>query len=448
MNLRLTNIIVFFTIISTTLAFIPFQNPPWGTSNYNMSLSSITMACNSSGFFNFSVGASFGITSFDWSNNKAAWTKSIPMDDEELMMEQIAMTKALNPDNKIFNYINLVKALPWFSNVREKLEDPEYNGFFLKFKPGGSLPNGSYHVPNCDTTFDPPLCSTLYHDQEQSPCLESTCDGVCVDHCYTGGVPSGEYLWDWRNGTQLLNFIINEIILGPFGLGNKNISGFFIDDFWCSNIINGTGACTDPVQGPTEIDPHNQADMGLSDEDVADITRGWLNGFTAVQQAIVDNGGYTWSLIPGQQNANAMPTLIDTDNAAACANLIRDSCSSNSIYQTTPLMFGIHPGNTTVPLPYLQQDIAAFLLMRGPFAYIGYGVWGMSWPAGMTWNNGKGTPVLRPVEMDTDYGAPTGLCTETAPNSNVFQRIYTKSRIVLNCNTFTANITMVPTEEN
>ncbi len=75
-------------------------------------------------------------------------------------------------------------------------------------------------------------------------------------------------------------------------------------DFWCSNLINGTGACTDPVQGPTEIDAcvqpkgaamvsscdvllalvtrsplpsspcsHSQEDMGLSDNDIADITK-------------------------------------------------------------------------------------------------------------------------------------------------------------------------------
>ena len=47
-------------------AFLAAQNPPWGPSNYNMSLSSITMACNSSGWFDVGIGAAFGITSFDW----------------------------------------------------------------------------------------------------------------------------------------------------------------------------------------------------------------------------------------------------------------------------------------------------------------------------------------------------------------------------------------------
>ena len=32
------------------------------------------------------------------------------------------------------------------------------------------------------------------------------------------------------------------------GLGHPDVSGWFLDDFWCSNIINGTGHCNDPVQ--------------------------------------------------------------------------------------------------------------------------------------------------------------------------------------------------------
>ncbi len=42
--------------------------------------------------------------------------------------------------------------------------------------------------------------------------------------------------------------------------------------------------------------------MGLSDADIADITKGWLLSMTAAQEAIVAAGAYTWSLIPGQDN--------------------------------------------------------------------------------------------------------------------------------------------------
>ena len=34
------------------------------------------------------------------------------------------MTKARNADTHVFVYRNIVKALPWFASVREKLDDP------------------------------------------------------------------------------------------------------------------------------------------------------------------------------------------------------------------------------------------------------------------------------------------------------------------------------------
>lgn len=37
------------------------------------------------------------------------------------------------------------------------------------------------------------------------------------------------------------------------------------------------------MQGPTEIDPHSQVDMGLSDADIADITQAWLDTFALAQ---------------------------------------------------------------------------------------------------------------------------------------------------------------------
>ena len=55
--------------------------------------------------------------------------------------------------------------------MRDKITDPAYAGWFLKNKPGGSFPNGSYHVSQCDHNYDPPLCSNLYHDNEQTPCV-------------------------------------------------------------------------------------------------------------------------------------------------------------------------------------------------------------------------------------------------------------------------------------
>jgi hypothetical protein len=50
------------------------------------------------------------------------------MDCEERLARQCEATKGLNPASHVFAYRNLVKALPWFTAVREKLDDPQYAG--------------------------------------------------------------------------------------------------------------------------------------------------------------------------------------------------------------------------------------------------------------------------------------------------------------------------------
>jgi hypothetical protein len=322
--------------------------------------------------------------------------------------------------------------------VREKLEDPAYAGWFLRFKPGGSLPNGSYHVPPCDTTYDPPLCSAFYHDQLQTPAVPSPADpapdGACVGVCDCGSVPCGEYLWDHRNaslGPWLVQQLVEPIAAGL-------IHGFFVDDFWCANLINGTGACTDPVQGPTEIDAHSQVDMGLSDADIADLTRGWLTTFTAAQEGILAAGGYTWSLMPGQDNANAEPLVVPQE-AGACAATLAAACAPGALWQSAPLLAGVHVGgNSSDPLPQLTQDVAAFLLMRGPWAWLGWGTWGVVWDPS----------VPRPREFDVDYGTPLDAqCAETAPGSRVFARRWSRANVSLDCGAFVGHIAMLSDDD-
>jgi hypothetical protein len=44
--------------------------------------------------------------------------------------------------------------------------------------------------------------------------------------------------------------------------------------------------------------------------------------------------------------------------------------------------------------------------------------------------------------LNWDFGEPTGLCSETAPNSGVFKRSWTKADVEMDCNTWTPTITM------
>eukprot|EP01065_Artemidia_motanka_P034933 TRINITY_DN42915_c0_g1_i1.p1 TRINITY_DN42915_c0_g1~~TRINITY_DN42915_c0_g1_i1.p1 ORF type:complete len:440 (+),score=155.68 TRINITY_DN42915_c0_g1_i1:56-1375(+) len=424
-------------------AVLPPTNPKWPPT-YDMGMSTLTMQCNGSGWSSPERGAQFGIVSYDWSNAKKQWATMKPMDCEERLLEQAKMTKALSKDTHVFVYRNVVKALPWFTAVREKLDDPAYAGWFLKFDQ--SKPASSYHVPAC-AAENASHCSVFYHDQEQTPEVPTPQqphpDGSCSGYCDCGKNPCGEYLFDHRNGSMLREWIVNELIVGDTAVGNPAIDGLFIDDYWCSNLICKANPrvhgcpCGDPVQGPTEIDRNSQVDMGLSDEDIRDITVEWNKTMGAVQQAILDKNGYTWSLFKNQENANASPEKL---SKLTCAEALRSACKDGSSWQTQSILFGVSVKGSN--MTQFEQDLAFFLLARGDYAWLGWGVWGMTWPFNPEPAHGELPPlphgVPRPTALDKDYGKPLGLCTE--PKRGVFTREWTKATVQLDCNDFTASI--------
>ena len=414
-----------------------------------MAMSTLSMQCNSSGWSDPVRGAAFGIISYDWSNAKAQWAAARPMDCEEQLQTQARLTKYANPKSNVFVYRNVVKALPWFTSVREKLDDPRYAGWFLRFDKSKA---GKYHVPDC-AAENASKCSVFYHDQEQTPAVPTPAaphpDGSCGSGvCDCGDSPCGEYLFDHRNGSMLREWIVNELILGPTGVGDAAIDGLFIDDFWCSDLIckddpSVAGCpCGDPVQGPTEEDRHSQADMGLSDEAVRDLTIGWNATMEAVQRGIVAAGGYTWSLMLGQENANAAPRMLKHDT---CAAQLRAACVAGSDWQRHSILFGLTTNGSK--LVQVKQDVAFFLLARGAFAWLGWGAWGMTWPFNPEPAHGELPPqphgVPRPAEIDTDYGAPLeDVCRETS--SGVFERRWSRATITLDCNAFAAAFAASP----
>ena len=172
----------------------PLWEPTW-----NMQDSTIIQPCNKSGFLNATLFSQYGVVSLDWSNAKQLWVQP-PMSCEELIVEQAALLKAARPGVRVMGYRNIIKALPWFSTVREKMDNPEFSNWFLPFSTHNTTP---YHVPPCDHNYSPPKCSPLYHDLEQTPNFP-TGDGNCPGPCDCGVHPCGEYLFDVR------------VALGPF----------------------------------------------------------------------------------------------------------------------------------------------------------------------------------------------------------------------------------------
>ena len=70
--------------------------------------------------------------------------------------------------------------------------------------------------------------------------------------------------------------------------------------------------------------------MGLTDQEIKDITLGWFETMEAVGSAILAADGYTWSLMPGQTMANASPQKV---SKATCAAALTAACKSDSSWQ-------------------------------------------------------------------------------------------------------------------
>jgi len=351
----------------------PFAlNPPWPPT-YNMAMSTILMPCNSEGWFDSSFAAKFGIASYDWSNAKALWSKAKPMNCEETLVTQAEATKKINPDTHVWVYRNIVKALPWFSSVRAKLEDPKYWGWFLHYKNASG---------NTATT-------NLYHDFGQTP------GGDCGNN-----VQCGEYLFDHRNDT-LREFLINEYIVSQNGVLNPAIDGIFLDDNWSAD-------------GPAEEDPKCIEIIGLSKADITNLTNAWRATQEAIYTALITHKAYVWQLLTDTMGSNNF-------TRSQCTQWVQQNCGPNTPFTQRPFVLSLD--KTAV-----EQYLAMFLLVRGPYAWLGW-----AW-------SGCGGPWVRPPQLDVDYGAPTSDCKQTQPG--IFTREYSKASITMDCPHFQATIKM------
>ena len=162
---------------------------------YAVGASTVVMACNYSGFRDASLDADFGWVQYDWSTDKDEWVQEKPMDCEAAASEQATLLKAAAPNAVAGLYRSGPKALPWFPEVRAKLDDPAYENWFVKFQDLQKT-----NVPVCTGS----KCSALYHDQTQVPQRKETNgddydNGECDEECDCGAQPCGNYVFDFRN---------------------------------------------------------------------------------------------------------------------------------------------------------------------------------------------------------------------------------------------------------
>lgn len=433
---------------------VPRWRPTW-----NMSRSTALYGCNSTGPHNIAEATAYGIMVYDWSHEKLEWVNSHPMNNDARLLSQAEAVLAADPSvpgeqPRVWVYRNKIKALNWIGQVREKLDDPQYAGWFVRFKDyRARASNNSYHTPACDWYGDaksgPPKCSGFYHDQGQSPthrdagpayCRPSVNgDNVCVDQCDCGATnPCGEYTFDHRNAS-FAEWWVNEWMISnqtllhdpPIGLG------------WLDDGIGFNGVSELAVPPGSWVN-----DTGSSLSDMQAHVDAFLANIGRLQRAVVDRKGFYWQMIQGRGPlirpvANiSMGTCHEPQprqvSSTKCATTLRQWCVPDPQPWQVAHLYNVCAAEMINALT-ARDATAEFLLTRGEYAWIGYN-WAGCFP--MPFHNATWLRP-RPVQWDVDYGGrPAGPCEETVPASGVFKRTYPNAEVEWNCNTGTGAIRM------
>ena len=140
--------------------------------------------------------------------------------------------------------------------------------------------------------------------------------------------------------------------------------------------------------------PGTCQDMGLTTPDLVRLTKDYETSMAALRNATLAAGKFAWQMLwtGGTDTSIGGTGLGPLVSQGSCAASLRGFCTAESPTQTRAMAYGF---NTRDPssLPYLTTDLANFLLVRGPYAWLGHGWRGCS------------REYLFPDALNVDYGA-------------------------------------------
>ena len=224
----------------------------------------------------------------------------------------------------------------------------------------------------------------------------------------------------------MVEWWLSEHMNGSTAMSHPAVDGLLLDDYWSA-------------QGPSEIDSHMLADMGMSSAAAAAMTANWsaamdrLFALASSQSKFISNMGYSGDFLSGSSAATCTARL-----ATMCA----PSLPVFGSWYVVDYVY-VQPPTFGITAPNALLDVAYFLLTRGPWAWIAGGPM-LGWHMSHWWTAGKKRPIahrddLRPAEFNRDYGEPLCSCVQSA-TPGVFVRAWSKANITVDCNTLTATI--------
>ena len=168
---------------------------------------------------------------------------------------------------------------------------------------------------------------------------------------------------------------------------------------------------------------HSKAvsNMGYDAQDVAEIIAANQRAYDRILTALLSLNAYDWQAFGDGDGvgSNPLPT-----SQVECAKTMASLCSDASLQEKPALWSaGSHDNHLST------QTVAAFMIVRGPHAWLGTG-----------WQGCTTTPTTWQQDplMQLDPGTPVGLCKQVKPG--VFSRQYTRGTVSLNCNSYQATL--------
>jgi hypothetical protein len=148
--------------------------------------------------------------------------------------------------------------------------------------------------------------------------------------------------------------------------------------------------------------------------------------------AIQAKGAFAWYMFTD----STAPT------SSTCATYFRNEINNGNSLMSQAVLYQ-WTNSSAYPLPNVEVDVVSFMLVRGPYAWIGYAWLGCT--SDSTPGHGGSSRYTAPSELpilQADYGTPTGPMKETGSGTGIFTRDWTKATVQMDCNTYTPSITM------
>ena len=314
------------------------------------------------------AASKWGLVSLDWSVANGVWRGNgnvSNMTGAATLVEQCRRIKAVDATTKCFVYRNTELALEWLEPQREVMRDPAFAGYFLQYQVGNPQ-NGTPGTP--------------YNEDAGGP-----------------GAGCRQLFWNYSNA-DAYEFVLGVSEQGALATSSEFVDGTFLDD---SQAI------------PQEHD-RAPANMGLSAMQLLEAQNATFAFVNEAIAALAAKGKFIWQGFNGYQQGDPDGVGV-APTPATCTAYMETVCAPD--WQNVP---------RTTLWPSAQADklpvLAAFLVGRGPYDFVGYGWFG----AGSI-----GLPTWEPMWDAYDVGEPAGACEQTSPG--VFSRAWTKGTATIDC---------------